>query len=73
LKTKVKIADLASTNRNADLASVDRVDPNGRFARASIVGSMHWMVLHRPVELTALIGEVKCYFVWTETQQHIWV
>ncbi len=28
-----------------------RVQPNGRFSRGCIAESMHWMVLHRPVEL----------------------
>src|SRR5271155_4246089 len=36
-----------------------RAQPNGWFSRASIVESMHWMVLHRPVELAALTGHVK--------------
>ncbi len=30
-----------------------RAQPNRWFSRASIVESMHWMVLHRPVELAA--------------------
>jgi hypothetical protein len=33
----------------------DRVQPNRWFSRASIVESMHWMVLHPPVEPAALI------------------
>jgi len=28
------------------------------FFRGSIVESTHWMVLHRPVELAAVTGEV---------------
>jgi hypothetical protein len=36
----------------------DRVQPNRWFSRASIVESMHWMVLHRPVELAALTRQV---------------
>jgi hypothetical protein len=28
------------------------------FFRGSIVESTHWMALHRPVELAALIGQV---------------
>src|SRR5208282_3838000 len=35
-----------------------RVQPNRWFFRASIVESMHWMVLHRPVELARVIGQV---------------
>ena len=31
--------------------SADRVPPNRRFSRGSIVESTRWMVLHRPVEL----------------------
>src|SRR5277367_2361286 len=34
----------------------DRAHPNRWFSRASLVESMHWMVLHRPVELVRLIG-----------------
>src|SRR5271156_3267443 len=36
----------------------DRVQPNRWFCRASIVESMHCMVLRRPVKLAALTGEV---------------
>src|SRR5271155_5993468 len=36
----------------------DRVQPNRWFSRASIVESMHCMVLRRPVKLAALTGEV---------------
>jgi hypothetical protein len=36
----------------------DGVQLNRRFSRASFVESMHWMVLHRPVELAAASGEV---------------
>ena len=32
-----------------------RVQPHTRFSRGSIAESMHWMVLHRPVELAAFI------------------
>jgi hypothetical protein len=32
----------------------DRVQPNGWFFRGSNVESMHWMVLHRPVDLARL-------------------
>jgi|SRR5271163_2818565 len=35
--------------------SFDRVQPNGRFSRGGIVELTQWMVLHRPVELGALI------------------
>jgi hypothetical protein len=34
-----------------------------RFSRGSIVESTHWMVLHRPVELAALIGHVDYFRV----------
>ena len=34
----------------------DRAQPNRWFARASIVESMHWMVLRRPVELARVTG-----------------
>jgi len=37
----------------------DRVQPKSWFFRASIVESTYWMVLHRPVELARLIGQVK--------------
>jgi hypothetical protein len=32
---------------------------NRWFSRGSIVEAMHWMVLHRPVELAALAGHLK--------------
>jgi hypothetical protein len=32
-----------------------------RFSQGRIVESTHWMVLHRPVELAALTGQVKCW------------
>jgi hypothetical protein len=37
----------------------DRVQPNRWFPRGSIGESMHWMVLHRPVELALIIGSVQ--------------
>jgi hypothetical protein len=36
----------------------DRVQPNRWFSRASIVGSMHCMVLHRPSAPARLIGHL---------------
>src|SRR5271169_6725309 len=38
----------------------NRVQSNRWFSRASIVESMHCMVLRRPVELATQTGQVKC-------------
>jgi len=35
-----------------------QVEPNRWFSRASIVESTHWLVLHRPVELAAVTGQL---------------
>src|ERR1700685_3915416 len=43
---------------------LDRVQPNRWFSPASIVESMHWRVLHRPVELAASIGQLRKWFAW---------
>jgi hypothetical protein len=45
--------------------SFDRVRPHGWFFCAHAVESTQWMMLHRPVELAALTGEV------TSSQDHI--
>jgi hypothetical protein len=36
-----------------------RVEPHRWFSGGSIVESMHWMVLHRPVELARVMGQLK--------------
>ena len=39
----------------------DRVQPNKWLSRGRIVESMHWKVLHRPVELAAVIRRFQCW------------
>src|SRR5271154_6183184 len=41
----------------------DRAHPNRWFSRTSIVESMHWMVLHRPVDQTASVRSWKRHFI----------
>jgi hypothetical protein len=36
-----------------------RISQTDRFFKGSIGGSTDWIVLHRPVELAAVIGKVK--------------
>ena len=55
LKTKATLARVRPAGTLPWLG-FDRVQTNTWFSRGSIVESMHWMVLHRPVELAALIG-----------------
>jgi hypothetical protein len=58
---KQKLKSLARHRPTGTLPWVgfDRVQPNRWFSRGSIAESKHWMLLHRPVELAAVTGEVK--------------
>jgi hypothetical protein len=56
LETKPKSLVRVKSAGTLPWLGFDRVQSNGSFSRGSIVESMYWMVLHRPVELAALIG-----------------
>ena len=55
LKTKAKTAHQGWPAGTLPWLGIDRIQPNRWFSRASNVESMQWMVLHRSVELAALI------------------
>src|SRR5277367_5171573 len=59
LHRKQKLESLARNKPAGTLSwlAFDHAQPNRWFSRGSIVEPMHWMVLHRPVELAAHTGD----------------
>src|ERR1700722_17619579 len=57
-KQKPKSLARARPTRTLLWLGLDRAQPNRWFSRGNIAESMHWMVLHRPVEPAAFTGQV---------------
>jgi hypothetical protein len=56
LKTRAKSLVRVRSDGTLPRLGFVQVKPNTWFSRGSIAESAQWMVLHRPVELTAFIG-----------------
>ena len=62
LKTKAKNACRIRSAGTLSWLGFHQVCQTDRFSRESIVESMRWMVLHRPVEPASVTGEMDSWY-----------
>src|SRR4030095_4624976 len=68
LKTKAKSLARVRTAGTLPWLGFDRAQPNRSLLPGSIVDSTHWMVLRRPSEPAAVIGEVPRFLAGVEVR-----